>query len=79
MEQFTGGRAEQKERHAGGSKWIGMAAVRLGHGGYHPEGIRVGGESAGNRTAVKVWEEAASSGNPTTRSSSAPRNIKGAH
>ncbi|MDK7178831.1 hypothetical protein QP445_15555, partial [Micrococcus luteus] len=23
----------------------------------HPEGIRIGGPSAGHRTAVKVWEE----------------------
>ncbi len=40
---------EQKEWHGGGNKWIGA-------GGYHPEGIRIGGESAGNRTAIKVWE-----------------------
>lgn len=49
--------AEQKERHAGGSKWIGTGGTSpFGHGGYHPEGVRIGGESAGNRTAVKVWE-----------------------
>ncbi|AZY50046.1 vWA domain-containing protein [Bordetella avium] len=49
--------AEQKERHAGGSKWIGTGGSSpFGNGGYHPEGIRVGGESAGHRTAVKVWE-----------------------
>lgn len=48
---------EQKERHAGGSKWIGTAGTSpYGHGGYHPEGIRLGGDSVGNRTAVKVWE-----------------------
>jgi uncharacterized protein with von Willebrand factor type A (vWA) domain len=50
--------AEQKERHAGGNKWIGTAGTSpYGHGGYHPEGIRIGGASAGNRTAVKVWEQ----------------------
>ena len=50
--------AEQKERHAGGNKWIGSAGTSpYGHGGYHPEGIRIGGASAGNRTAVKVWEQ----------------------
>ena len=50
--------AEQKERHAGGSKWIGTGGTSpFGHGGYHPEGIRIGGPSAGNRTAVKVWEK----------------------
>ncbi|QEL65433.1 VWA containing CoxE family protein [Oryzomicrobium terrae] len=49
---------EQKERHAGGSKWIGTGGSSpFGHGGYHPEGIRIGGPSAGNRTAVKVWEK----------------------
>ncbi|TEA78707.1 vWA domain-containing protein [Allopusillimonas ginsengisoli] len=49
---------EQKERHAGGNKWIGTGgSSAFGHGGYHPEGIRVGGPSAGHRTAVKVWEK----------------------
>lgn len=49
---------EQKERHAGGNKWIGTGgSSAFGHSGYHPEGIRVGGPSAGNRTAVKVWEK----------------------
>ena len=58
FEQFKQRLAEQKERHAGGSKWIGTAGTSpYGHGGYHPEGIRIGGESAGNRTAVKVWEQ----------------------
>ncbi len=57
MEEFRKRLEEQKERHAGGSKWIGTGGSSpFGHGGYHPEGIRVGGESAGNRTAVKVWE-----------------------
>lgn len=50
--------AEQKERHAGGSKWIGTAGTSpYGHGGYNPEGVRICGESAGNRTAIKVWEQ----------------------
>ncbi len=48
---------EQKGRHEGGSKWIGTGGTSpFGHGGYNPEGVRIGGESAGNRTAVKVWE-----------------------
>jgi uncharacterized protein with von Willebrand factor type A (vWA) domain len=51
---------EQKERHEGGSKWIGTNGTSpFGNGGYNPEGIRVGGPSAGNRTAVKVWEQRA--------------------
>ncbi|QJQ00305.1 vWA domain-containing protein [Herbaspirillum rubrisubalbicans] len=48
---------EQKERHEGGSKWIGTGGVSpFGHGGYNPEGIRIGGKG-GQRSAVKVWEE----------------------
>ena len=50
--------SEQKERHAGGNKWVGTAGTSpYGHGGYHPEGVRSGGESVGNRTAIKVWEQ----------------------
>jgi uncharacterized protein with von Willebrand factor type A (vWA) domain len=48
--------AEQKERHEGGSKWIGTGGTSpFGNGGQNPEGIRIGGEG-GNRSAVKVWE-----------------------
>jgi uncharacterized protein with von Willebrand factor type A (vWA) domain len=48
---------EQKERHEGGNKWIGTGGTSpFGNGGYNPEGVRIGGPSAGNRTAVKVWE-----------------------
>ncbi|TDQ83665.1 vWA domain-containing protein [Paraburkholderia silvatlantica] len=47
---------EQKERHEGGSKWIGTGGTSpFGHGGYNPEGIRIGGEG-GQRSAVKVWD-----------------------
>jgi uncharacterized protein with von Willebrand factor type A (vWA) domain len=47
---------EQKERHEGGSKWIGTGGTSpFGNGGTNPEGIRIGGKG-GNRTAVKVWE-----------------------
>ncbi|HPA91148.1 MAG TPA: VWA domain-containing protein [Quisquiliibacterium sp.] len=49
---------EQKDRHEGGNKWIGTNGTSpFGNGGFNPEGIRVGGPSAGNRTAVKVWEQ----------------------
>jgi uncharacterized protein with von Willebrand factor type A (vWA) domain len=49
---------EQKDRHEGGKKWIGTNGTSpFGNGGFNPEGIRVGGPSAGNRTAVKVWEQ----------------------
>jgi uncharacterized protein with von Willebrand factor type A (vWA) domain len=48
---------EQKEKHEGGSKWIGTGGTSpFGHGGTNPEGIRIGGEGR-NRTAVKVWEQ----------------------
>ncbi len=48
---------EQEGRHAGGSKWIGTGGTSpFGHGGYHPEGVRIGGESRHKR-AVKVWEK----------------------
>ncbi|HBT32273.1 MAG TPA: hypothetical protein DEB15_05290 [Pusillimonas sp.] len=58
MELFKKTLEEQDERHAGGSKWVGTGGTSaFGHGGYHPEGIRVGGPSAGHRTAVKVWEK----------------------
>ena len=56
MEELKKRLEEQKDRHQGGSKWIGTGGTSpFGNSGYHPEGIRIGGESAGNRTAVKVW------------------------
>ena len=58
MEEFRKRLQEQKGRHQGGSKWIGTGGSSpFGNNGTHPEGIRVGGESAGNRTAVKVWDK----------------------
>ncbi len=45
---------EQTEAHHGGNKWIGTGGTSpTGHSGYHPGGMRVGGESR-NRSAVKV-------------------------
>jgi len=50
---------EQKERHAGGSKWIGTGGTSpFGHGGHNPQGIRIGGKEGG-QSAVKVWEQRA--------------------
>jgi hypothetical protein len=58
MEQFRKRLEEQKGRHQGGSKWIGTGGSSpYGAHGYHPEGIRIGPESAGNRTAIKVWDQ----------------------
>ncbi|MGM9490067.1 vWA domain-containing protein [Ideonella sp. YS5] len=50
---------EQKERHEGGSKWIGTGGTSpFGHGGYNPQGVRIGGPGR-NRSAVKVWDQRA--------------------
>jgi len=48
---------EQQKKHQGGNKWIGTGGTSpFGHGGYNPEGIRIGGQSRHNK-AVKVWEK----------------------
>ncbi|HNW17744.1 MAG TPA: VWA domain-containing protein [Sphingorhabdus lacus] len=48
---------EQEKRHQGGNKWIGTGGTSpYGNSGYHPEGVRIGGESKHKR-AVKVWEK----------------------
>jgi uncharacterized protein with von Willebrand factor type A (vWA) domain len=45
---------EQTEAHHGGNKWIGTGGTSpVGHSGYHPGGMRVGGISR-NKSAVKV-------------------------
>ena len=50
---------EQKGRHEGGGKWIGTGGTSpFGHGGYNPQGIRIGGKG-GNKSAVKVWDQRA--------------------
>jgi uncharacterized protein with von Willebrand factor type A (vWA) domain len=57
MKRFQDTMAEQKERHDGGNRWVGTGGRSpFGHGGEHPTGIRVGGESR-NRTAMKVAED----------------------
>ena len=58
METLKQRLAEQKERHAGGTKWIGTGGTSpFGAYGYNPEGIRIGQAGSGNRSAVKVWDE----------------------
>ncbi|MFB8828304.1 VWA domain-containing protein [Azotobacter sp. CWF10] len=58
LETFRKRLEEQKERHAGGSKWIGTGGTSpFGSGGYHPEGIRVGEAGERQGKAVKVWEQ----------------------
>ena len=49
--------AEQEGRHEGGSKWIGTGGTSpFGHGGYNPEGVRIGGPGRHGR-AIKVWDK----------------------
>ncbi len=50
---------EQKERHQGGSKWIGTGGTSpYGNSGYNPEGVRIGGDKQrGQGRAVKVWDK----------------------
>lgn len=48
---------EQKDEHNGGNKWVGTGGTSpFGHSGYHPGGIRIGGQS-GYRSAIKVAGE----------------------
>nr|MCU0599944.1 hypothetical protein [Desulfobacterales bacterium] len=57
IEYFKERLKEQTERHDGGNKWIGTGGTSpVGHSGYHPGGLRVGGAS-GNKSAVKVANE----------------------
>lgn len=49
---------EQKERHEGGSKWIGTRGTSpFGAYGYNPEGVRIGQHASRHRRAVKVWDK----------------------
>ncbi|MGY6536727.1 MAG: vWA domain-containing protein [Pararhodobacter sp.] len=49
---------EQKERHQGGSKWIGTAGTSpFGAYGYNPEGVRIGQKEGRHGRAVKVWDK----------------------
>ena len=51
---------EQKERHEGGSKWIGTGGTSpFGAYGQNPQGIRIGQEKSRNKSAVKVWDQRA--------------------
>ncbi len=51
---------EQKERHEGGSKWIGTGGTSpFGAFGFNPRGIRIGQPKSRNRSAVKVWDQRA--------------------
>jgi uncharacterized protein with von Willebrand factor type A (vWA) domain len=57
LEYFKKRLRDQDGRHDGGSKWIGTGGTSpVGHSGYHPGGLRVGGVS-GNSSAMKVAGE----------------------
>jgi len=57
IEYFKKRLKDQTERHDGGNKWIGTGGTSpVGHSGFHPEGMRVGGVSK-NKSAVKVAME----------------------
>jgi uncharacterized protein with von Willebrand factor type A (vWA) domain len=54
LDYFLDRLREQTEAHHGGNKWIGTGGTSpVGHSGYHPGGMRVGGMSR-NKSAVKV-------------------------
>ncbi|WP_028320316.1 vWA domain-containing protein [Desulfatiglans anilini] len=54
LQYFLDRLKEQTEEHHGGSKWIGTGGTSpVGHSGYHPGGMRVGGVSR-NKSAIKV-------------------------
>jgi uncharacterized protein with von Willebrand factor type A (vWA) domain len=54
IEYFKERLREQTEAHHGGDHWIGTGGTSpVGHSGYHPGGMRVGGISR-NKSAVKV-------------------------
>lgn len=45
---------EQTEEHHGGNRWVGTGGTSpFGHSGFHPGGIRIGGQGR-NQSAVKV-------------------------
>lgn len=57
LQRFRERMEEQKERHDGGNYWIGTGGTStMGHSGYNPRGIRVGGESR-HKSAVQVAGE----------------------
>ena len=75
LEEFRKRLAEQDERHAGGTRWIGTGgASPFGAGGRNPAGLRVGAKGGG-RSAAKVWEQRAYR-NLDGDAELSPRNLK---
>jgi uncharacterized protein with von Willebrand factor type A (vWA) domain len=57
LKEFEKRLKEQTEQHDGGGHWIGRGGTSpFGHSGYHPAGIRIGGESGG-RHAIQIAQE----------------------
>ncbi len=57
LKEFEKRLKEQTEQHDGGGYWIGRGGMSpFGHSGYHPAGIRIGGESRG-RHAIQIAQE----------------------
>ena len=57
MKEFEKRMKEQTEQHDGGGYWIGRGGRSpFGHSGYHPAGIRIGGQSRNNR-AVQIAQQ----------------------
>jgi len=57
MEMLAKRLAEQKERHQGGSKWVGTGGTSpFGAFGYNPAGVRIGQPANRHNRAVKVWD-----------------------
>lgn len=58
METLKKRMEEQKERHQGGSKWVGTAGTSpFGAYGYNPEGVRIGQKEGRHGRAIKVWDK----------------------
>jgi uncharacterized protein with von Willebrand factor type A (vWA) domain len=58
MESLRRRLAEQRERHQGGSKWIGTAGTSpFGAYGDHREAVRIGQDSGRRGSAIKVWDK----------------------
>ncbi len=54
VEYFKQRLKDQKGRHDGGNRWIGTGGTSpVGHSGFHPDGMRVGGISR-NKSAIKT-------------------------
>ena len=57
LREFEKRLKEQTEQHDGGGHWIGRGGTSpFGHSGYHPAGIRIGGESGGSH-AIQIAQE----------------------